>query len=270
MPEIAKISAQKKRKDRYNIFFQENGQEYYGFSVGEDVLITYHLHKGLELTNETIEKIQEQDAAHKAYLFSIRYLSYRMRSEKEIADYLRKKEIDPDYIEEVITRLKKEQLLDDLAFSEALVTTRIQTSSKGPLMIKKELAEKGVAPTIIEQAITAYTFEEQTAKVEKWVNKQLKPSSKKSHQQQINSTTQSLLQKGFTQEVISVVLAQIADQRDQGEEYKAAVYQGEKLIAKFQKKESGYMLIQKVKAGLYRKGFPVDLIDRFIDEYIKE
>lgn len=43
---------------------------------------------------------------------------------------------------------------------------------------------------------------------------------------------------------------------------------GEKLKRKFASKE-GYERKQKIKAGLYRKGFPFDLIDRFLDEHLK-
>lgn len=270
MPVISKITTQQKRKDRYNIFLKEQDREYYSFSVNEDILITYHLHKGMELTTEVINQIKEQDTAQKAYLLAIKYLSYRIRSEKEVIDYLVGKDIDHEYIEEVVTRLRQEGYLDDLAFSEALVNTRIQTSSKGPVMIKKELLDKGVSLQWIEQTLAAYTFEKQLAKVEKWVQKQLKPNAKKSHQQQINSLKQSLLQKGFTPDVIAVAIEQLAADRDQEAEYNAVIFQGEKLMTKYQKKDTGFTLEQKVKAALYRKGFPTDLIDRFMAEYVEE
>ncbi|WP_425401988.1 recombination regulator RecX [Gracilibacillus lacisalsi] len=270
LPEIAKITTQKKSKHRYNIFLKENEQEYYGFSVNEDILIEYYLRKGLFLTPEMIEQIQEKDESYKAYTLSVKYLSYRMRSEQELIDYLQRKEVDDTYIGEVISRLKQEGLVDDVAFSEALVRTKMQTSTKGPLMIKKELVEKGIQAPNIEQALSLYTFEKQFQKVEKWAKKKLQASSKKSRQQQIDSIKQSLLQKGFSFDVITEVLNNIELERDDDEEYEAVVFQGEKLVTKYQKKDSGYGLKQKVKAALYRKGFTADLIDRFIDEYLSE
>ncbi|SFM45257.1 regulatory protein [Gracilibacillus orientalis] len=270
MPEITKITTQKKSKHRFNIFLKENEQEYYGFSVNEDILIQYYLQKGQFLTPETIEQIQEKDESYKAYTLSIKYLSYRMRSEKELIDHLYRKEVDDTYIGEVITRLRREGLVDDLAFSEAFVRTKMETSTKGPLMIKKELAEKGIQASNMEQALSFYTFEKQFDKVEKLAKKKLEAASKKSYRQQIDSVKQSLMQKGFTSNVISEVLNNLEVERDDGEEYNAIVYQGEKLVMKYQKEDNGYALKQKVKAALYRKGFASDLINRFLEEHISE
>ncbi|MGP4042554.1 recombination regulator RecX [Gracilibacillus sp. D59] len=270
LPEITKITTQKKSKHRFNIFLKEKEQEYYGFSVNEDILIEYYLRKGLVLTPDMIKQIQEKDESYKAYTLSVKYLSYRMRSEQELIDHLQRKEIDDTYIGEVMDRLKQEGLVDDLAFSEALVRTRLQTSSKGPLMIKKELADKGIQASITEQALSHYTFEKQYEKVEKLARKKLQASSKKSQQQQKDSVKQTLMQKGFTFDVISEVLKEIELERDSDEEYNAIVFQGEKLVTKYQKKESGYALKQKVKAALYRKGFTSELIARFIEENISE
>ncbi|SHN28541.1 recombination regulator RecX [Gracilibacillus kekensis] len=270
MPEITKITTQKKSKYRYNIFLTENNQEYYGFSVNEDILIDYHLRKGMLLTPELIEQIQEQDSSYKVYTLSVKYLSFRMRSEQELIDYLQKKEVEDTYIEEVIHRLKKEKLLDDTAFSEALVRTRVQTSSKGPMLIKKELMDKGLQAPLIEEALKHYSFEQQFEKVEKLARKKLNSSTKKSFKQQEDSVKQTLLQKGFTFDVISEVINSLDVERDHDEEYNAIVFQGEKLVTKYQKKDSGFALKQKVKAGLYRKGFAGELINRFIEEYVNE
>lgn len=49
MPVITKITAQKKLKDRYNIFTDAGDGEKYAFSVDEDVLIKHQLKKGWNL-----------------------------------------------------------------------------------------------------------------------------------------------------------------------------------------------------------------------------
>ncbi|UOQ48830.1 recombination regulator RecX [Gracilibacillus caseinilyticus] len=270
LPEIAKITTQKKAKDRYNIFLKEHENEYYGFSVNEDLLITFHLHKGQMLTPDMIAQIQEKDSSYKAYTLSVRYLSYRMRSEQEIVDYLIRKEVDEQYIDEVTARLKREGLIDDLVFAEALVRTRMETSTKGPLLVKKELADKGVNADFTAQALLLFSFDKQFKKVEKLIHKKLSASSKKSYQQQLDSAKQTAIQKGFGFDVISEVIGQINSTRDEEEEYNAIVFQGEKLVTKFQKKEAGQGWKLKVKAALFRKGFPADLIERFLDEYAEE
>ncbi|ENH95761.1 hypothetical protein J416_14397 [Gracilibacillus halophilus YIM-C55.5] len=270
MPEIAKISVQKKDKHRYNIFLKENGQDVYAFSVAEDLLIEHHLRKGLTISDELIEQLKEKDSFYKVYTLSLRYLSYRMRSEKEIIDYLHQKEVDIETIKAVVQRLKQEKWLDDLAFAESFVRTRLQMAVKGPLLIRKELADKGVSNESIEQALIQYPFEDQMEKIDKWLNKQNQMSSKKSYKQQLENLKQRLMQKGFTQDAIQEALQQHSFEKDPNEEYQAVVYQGEKLIQKYKRKAAGSQLRQKVTAALYRKGFSFDVIEPFLDEYLDE
>ncbi len=56
--------------------------------------IKYQLKKGMELDDFSFVEIQYQDDIRKAYNKAIHYLARRMRSEKEIKDYLFSKEID--------------------------------------------------------------------------------------------------------------------------------------------------------------------------------
>ncbi|WP_163539980.1 recombination regulator RecX [Gracilibacillus sp. YIM 98692] len=269
MLEISRITTQKKSKHRYNIYLSENGTEYYGFSVDEDLLIQFQLRKGLSLSNDMMESIKQKDASYKAYTLSLHFLSYRMRSEKELTDYLQKKDIPIHFIDEIVQRLKQERLLDDRAFSEALVRTRINTSNKGPLLVKKELLEKGISAEIAEHALYQYSFDKQYQKVEKWMVKKLQHSAKKSYKQQLESVKQSLLQKGFTQDVIAEAIENTTMVRNQDTEYQAIQFQGEKLIRKYARKETGYVLEQKVKAALFRKGFDASLIEQYLEDNLE-
>ena len=88
MSKVTRISVQKKNKNRYNIFLQEEGEERYAFSVEEETLIEAGLRKGQILDRDMIKSLERKDLLHKSYNRAINYLSYRMRSIKEIADYL--------------------------------------------------------------------------------------------------------------------------------------------------------------------------------------
>ncbi|WP_235425115.1 hypothetical protein [Heyndrickxia ginsengihumi] len=87
MPTITKISVQKNNPERYNIFL--DGQ--YRFSVDEEVLARFQLLKGKEISSFELDHIMLQDDIRKGVNIAIQFLSFRMRSEKEIKDYLRKK-----------------------------------------------------------------------------------------------------------------------------------------------------------------------------------
>ncbi|WP_173917134.1 recombination regulator RecX [Halobacillus sp. Marseille-Q1614] len=269
MVKITRITTQKKNKNRYNIFLDRGQGESYGFSVDEDILVKYRLQKSMELEESTINALIQQDTIHKSYTLAINFLSYRMRSEQEIREYLERKEVDEEHAEEVVRLLYKERLLDDQEFANSFVRTKVNTASKGPLLIKKDLIQKGVSALTADEALNYFSFDKQVEKAKKFAEKKMNSDRKKSQRQQIQNVQQTLMQKGFTGDVIQEVISQLPKENNGKEEWEAVVFQGEKLLRKYERKSEGYELKQKLKTGLYRKGFAFDNIERFIDEYVK-
>ncbi|MBB6455086.1 regulatory protein [Salirhabdus euzebyi] len=271
MGKIARITTQKKNKSRYNIFIQDGKSDSYAFSVDEDLLVKYMLRKDLDLDDATIEMLKSQDEIHKFYSMCLNLLSFRIRSEKEIKDYLRKKEAEDEQIDKVVRQLKEEGYIDDQEFANVFVRSRMNTSSKGPLLLKKELFEKGVDPAKTEEGLKWYTTELQQRKLEKLVEKKLRSGSKKSLQQQLQTLQATLIQKGFSSDLVQMALLEAKESwKDEEAEQQAVTYQGLKILSKYEKKSQGYELKQKVKAALYRKGFHIDQIEAFMDEHVKE
>lgn len=170
MPYITKISAQKNNTERVNIFLDEK----YAFSVDLDVLVQHDLKKGKELDEADIIEIQFGDSVKKGFQQAVDYLSYRMRSVKEVTDYLTKKEIPATAISEIIHKLKHYKYVNDLEFAEAYVSTHRKTNSKGPSVLKKELKLKGIDDDTIEQALSQYPDDLQLEEAVKQVLKLVK------------------------------------------------------------------------------------------------
>ncbi|WP_087975135.1 recombination regulator RecX [Oceanobacillus rekensis] len=270
MRKITRITTQVKNKNRYNIFLNTAKGEEYGFSVDEAILIEYRLRKGLELEDSMITTLVQKDTLHKSYTQAINFLSYRMRSKKEIIDYLVKKEVDGEHIDQIIIKLTNENLIDDEQFANMFVLTRINTSSKGPKLIKKELMDKGVSQVIAESALENYPIEIQYEKIKKLMSKKINSSKKESYKKQVQKLQTTLLQKGFAQAAIKEAFADVYDEKDTDGEWDALVYQGEKLLRKHESKHEGYELRKKVTEGLYRKGFSFEMINKFLTDKITE
>ena len=80
---------------------------------------------------------------------------------------------------------------------------------------------------------------------------------------------QTLMTKGFSQEVIQQAMADLPQEADQEIEYDYLVKQGDKLWRRnlrFEPKKRNL----KVKQSLYQKGFDLDMIQRFITEKEEE
>jgi regulatory protein len=265
MPHITKITTQKKRTDRYNIYMDYGKGEEYAFSVDEEVLLKFQLKKGMDVDEFALADIQYYDEIQKSFTMALNYLAYRMRSELEIRTYLKKKEIEDPVIQEAVHKLYNYNYLDDLAFAEAFVRTHVNSGNKGPLTIRMELKEKGISEKNIEQALLHYPFDIQEQHARKIAEKSIakeKNISERALQQKLGQT---LLRKGFSKDVIGEALQNVSFERDDHEEWESLCLQAEKAGRRLQK-YTGYEYEQRMKQNLFSKGFPIDLIDRYLSE----
>lgn len=262
---ITKITTQQKNHDRYNIFMDDGKGEEFAFSVDSDVLIKFQLKKGMELDDFSLLEIQFQDDIRKAYHLAVQFLARRIRSEKEIRDYLQKKAIKEPIIQEVVHKLKSQQYLNDSEYAFAFVRTMVNTTDKGPDIIKQELKEKGIAEKIIIQALAEFPPELQLDKAVNVGKKFFKKPSKDSLKIQKQKVEQLLYRKGYSFELIQIALQETVPKEETDAELEAIRHQGEKAHRKYSQ-YSGFEYQQKMKQALYRKGFSIELIEKFLAE----
>ncbi len=110
---ITKITVQKKNPNRLTI--ELDGE----FGFGVDRLVGAWLRTGDELSDRQIQELIKKDTLEAAYLTAIRFLSYRLRSRKELEIRLSQKGYSPEQVEEVVARLIDERLVDDARFAES-------------------------------------------------------------------------------------------------------------------------------------------------------
>jgi regulatory protein len=265
---ITKITTQKKNLDRFNVFMDYGKGEEYAFSVDSDVLIKFQLKKGMQLDDFSFLEIQYQDDVRKAYNNAVSFLARRMRSKKEIKDYLLKKEWEDPVINEVLHKLTAHRYINDQEFALAFVRTLANTTDKGPDLINLELKEKGIDGEIRTEALREFPLEQQIEKAVKITDKFFQKSGKESIKIQKQKLEQQLLRKGYPFEVIQIAINEVDIEKEEDEEMNAVRFQGEKAHRKYSHL-AGYEYQQKMKQALYRKGFSMDYIERFLDEIEK-
>jgi regulatory protein len=264
MPIITKITTQQKNKDRYNIFTDEGKGEKYAFSVDEAVLIKFQLKKGMELDDLFLTEIHYEDDIRKAYNRALHYLTRRMRSEGEVRTYLAEKEIDAPIIQEAILKLYEYKFLNDEQYAIAYVRTQMNTTDKGTIVIKRELKDRGISEELIEKAIQEYPHEAQLETAQKLCLKMVNKNKKDSDLVLKQKLEQMLVRKGYTFEIIADAMAKTElDRRD--EVLDALRYQAEKLERKYASL-TGYEYEQKMKSALYRKGFTLEQIEKYLSQ----
>ncbi|WP_223703441.1 recombination regulator RecX [Sutcliffiella deserti] len=261
MRKITKITVQKKNKERFNIFLDDE----YAFAVYESTLLKYQFVKGKELDELDIEEILYSDQINRAYLSAVHYLSFRMRTEKEIEQYLKEKEIEPYIIKEIIIKLKDQSYLNDKEFAIAYVRTQVQTTLKGREVIQQELLEKGIDRNTIEDALLEYKEDIELEHAIKLVHKYHPKYKKDAFKIMKQKVEQSLKRKGYPFPVIKEAMIEADLEEDSSEEWDAVVKQAEKYHRKYSSLK-GYEYTSKMKGALYRKGFSMDMIDKWLEE----
>lgn len=146
---ITAIKQQQKRADRYSVFVDEK----YSFSLGESALIESRLHSGQELTPNELADLKKTAGLDKAYGNTLRYVAIRPRSEGELHDYFRRKQIDQIAGAQIIERLRNVGLVDDSAFARAWVENRRLLKNVSKRRLQLELRQKRVPSEIIDQVL---------------------------------------------------------------------------------------------------------------------
>ncbi|MFZ5535758.1 MAG: regulatory protein RecX [Patescibacteria group bacterium] len=146
---------------------------------------------------------------------AIRYISFRLRSEKEIRDFIRQKLIKshttaPEVEARVLHRLGELDYVNDEKFCEWWLSQRQGSKPKGIRLIRAELAQKGIARALIDKAVSQSASDERTLayrainkKREIWRQLPLLARKKK--------LGDYLLRRGFSSDVVRGVVDDVVE-----------------------------------------------------------
>lgn len=149
------------------------------------------------------------DNKNKAMSMSLRYLGYKMRTEKEIKEYLLRKNFSEEDIAYTVERLKEYKYINDEEFTEFWIRDRYNFFNQGRYRIKNDLINKGINKNLIDEKISNFFDEEkEIVKIKELYFKKNKNNCKLSDKE-INSICNFLLRKGFTGSLVKKVVFQM-------------------------------------------------------------
>lgn len=259
MQTIIKIT---KDKGQFYIIWLSSGDK---LRVSEDTLVHQRLLKGQEMSEAMIDQVKQAGAYDFGLQLALNYLSYQLRSEKEILIYLKEKEIPEADRKKIMIRLKEMNLIDDRSYSESYVRTLIRTSDKGPKRIAQQLKAKGIGEEEMAFGLMLYSLEEQVAVAKATGAKAMRRYQNKSFNDALQKVTLHLMQKGFEREAIELALEELSFEKDEDLEIAAIKKEGDKLWEKHRRLEPSKRKL-KVKQSLYQKRFDLDAIQQYINE----
>lgn len=230
---------------KYKVYI--NKEEYI---IYEDIIIQNNILSKKNISKDELNNYMEDNKFYEAYYKSIKYINTKLRSKKEIKNYLIKYNYNEKLIENVIDKLIKDNYLNETLYIKSYINDKINLKMIGPLKIKKELEELGFKEEKIDKQLLIFSPEIEKEKIMKLINKEIKLNKNKSLLNLKQKILITLKQKGFSNDLIIESIKKISfnDKEIYEKEYK-------KIYEKLSKKYSGKELEYKVKQKMYEKGF---------------
>jgi len=141
---ITKLEVQKNRQDRANLYLDD--KFYCGISI--ELVMKENLKKGMEIDKEKLDELILEDEKGSALSKAVKYISSNLKTTKQIKDYLKKKEYNPQTIDYVLEKLDEYKYLDDENYAKSFVLT--YSSKYGKLKLISALKSKGISDKIID------------------------------------------------------------------------------------------------------------------------
>ena len=237
------IKYQKLSGNKYNVYL-DNGEK---IKLYEDIIIKEELLLKKEI--EDLDYLIELNNKYSIYEVSLKYISTKIRSIKEMTEYLQKKGYSEIDINNTIDKLIKKGYLNDDYYSKCYISDKMNLSNDGPLKIKKHLDELDIPYPVYSKYLKEFNYSLQKEKISDYINKKLK-SNRKSRYMFKNSMIVNLVNLGYDKELVNECLYHIyVDDKDNLSKEK------EKIRKKLEKKYSGDELEYKIKQKLYQKGY---------------
>ena len=163
----------------------------------DDVILENELLLKKELDAHLYNKILIDTNLQEYYNACVKYIQTRLRSTKEIDDYLKRKQVAEEDRIFIIEKLTKKGLLNDKYFTKCFINDKLKFTNMGEYKIINELKKLNISPTIIEE--NKYLFNEEIIqeKINKKIEKAIKSNHKLDNYKLRNKLYNSLLRDGY-------------------------------------------------------------------------
>ena len=249
-------SYKKKQNNMYEVTFS-NGEKY---NLYDDVILKYELLINKSISPSTLKKIINDNNKKDVYYKALKYISIRMRSKKEMRDYLKKNEYSPSEISFALESLQKDGYLDDKVYAKAYVNDQINLGSHGPRRIFYDLKKLGIDEKYINDALNKVKEKTWRERIEKIIEKR-KKTNKDSLYIFKTKLRVFLIKEGYNDNIFNEMIDNLDFNTDDIFKKEA-----EKEWNKLSRKYSDVELKLKFKNKMYQKGFSVDQINSYVNE----
>lgn len=200
MPQITSITYQEKNKNRCNVFV--DGEFFCGMSL--ETVMKNRLKVGQDVDKEWFKEVVKESEKSDALNKAAEYISKRLKTKREIKDYLLKKGYSEDIAWYCVDKLKEYGYVDDVGYSKRYIESTSKT--QGKRLVEYKLMMKGVRKDDIGAAFDEMDVQsKENARV--LAEKHIK--NKEVNKENLAKTYRYLIGRGFSYEDASYAIDKI-------------------------------------------------------------
>ncbi|HLR21638.1 MAG TPA: RecX family transcriptional regulator [Tissierellaceae bacterium] len=203
---ITKIETQKRRQDRVNIYIDDR----FAFGLTDTLRYKYDLFKDKEVSQEFIDDVLNAEEQNKVIEYTLKFLSYRERSQKEVYDRLKIRGYDEDKINNAINYCLDKNYINDTRFAETFIQEKTEINKLGSYRIKQELSIKGISREIIEEVLEP-DYEQELEMATELALKKVSSYKNDNRNAQYRKLGGYLQRRGYNFDIVREVLENILD-----------------------------------------------------------
>lgn len=240
----------------------DDGEE---IKLYDDVIIKYELLRKDEISDELYKEIVKYNNSLDAYYRALKYISIKLRTEKEVVKYL-ERDYTKEVIDKTVDRLKNDGYLNEEVYLKCYFMDAINLSNKGPNKIKRDLLKLGYEEDVIARNIDTISEEVWKNKIEGIVKKKISSNRNYGNNKLKEKILYDLSNMGYYKWMIEDVI----EKAEFGSNDDIIQREYDKLLVKLKKKFSGYELERMLLAKLINKGFSYDDVKQIIEQNKKD
>lgn len=207
MPYVTAIKPQKNKK-RVNIYLDGK----FAFGIDLENLVKFKIKEGNFIEESEIEKIIGAAESQKIWDKLLRFSALRPRSEKEIEDWYRKKNVPESLRKKYLDKLKYLDFVDDFKFAKFWIEQRLSFKPKPVSILKQELRQKGVKQETIDEVLSDFKIDE-LKQAKNLLEKNQSRWKRLTPDQFKKKASGFLLRKGYNWEIVNEALS-LFDEND--------------------------------------------------------
>ena len=138
-----------------------------------------------------------EDPVDVARQICLNQLEYAPRTRAELATTLRKKGVDDDVAEQVLSRFAEVGMIDDALFAQMWVTSRHRGKGLAGRALSQELRRKGVADETAAEAVASIDRDQELATARALVDRRLRSTAGLTTDARVRRLAGMLARKGY-------------------------------------------------------------------------